>query len=229
MYDIIFLSYDEPNIETSWNHLKERCPWALRVHGIKGIYNAHLAAAKKAKTKMFWVVDADTSILPSFSFDYKPKNPNVVHVWYAYNPVNELKYGFGGIKLFPRKRLLSTKKAGIDVTCSVFNELIVVPDVASMTMFNTTPFNTWRAAFRENAKLYANLTNGNEADNTYRMEGWLTSVPNADYGEFCIDGAWRGQNFAAMNADQPEILELINDYDWLKASFEEQHGSIQNN
>ena len=225
MFDIIFLSYDEPNADESWIIFKTNFPWALRVHGIKGIYNAHIAAANEAKTSMFWVADADSVIMPHFNFDYEPEINNVVHVWYAYNPINALKYGFGGIKLFPRRRLLQTETAGVDVTCSVFNELIVIDKVASITAFNTSPFTTWRSAFRENVKLYLNLTNGNEADNSYRLDGWLTSLPGANYGDYAVNGAQQGKEFAAKNANNLDILELINDYNWLKNRFEEYYGS----
>ena len=44
--------------------LLKACPTAKRVHGIKGIHQAHIEAAKVAKTNMFWVVDADARILP---------------------------------------------------------------------------------------------------------------------------------------------------------------------
>jgi len=63
MYDIVFISYNETNAEENWLKLKERFPRAKRVDGVKGIHQAHIAAAKKCFTKMFWVVDADAIIL----------------------------------------------------------------------------------------------------------------------------------------------------------------------
>ena len=59
MFDIIFISYQEPNADKNFKHLLSRFPIAQRVHGIKGIHQAHIEAAKKALTKMFWVVDGD--------------------------------------------------------------------------------------------------------------------------------------------------------------------------
>jgi len=38
MYDIIFISYNEPNADKNWLALKSRFPMAKRVHGIKGIH-----------------------------------------------------------------------------------------------------------------------------------------------------------------------------------------------
>jgi hypothetical protein len=48
MYDIIFISYNEPNADENFARLKARFPYAHRVDGIKGIHQAHIAAAKKA-------------------------------------------------------------------------------------------------------------------------------------------------------------------------------------
>ena len=55
MYDIVLISYQEPNADQNWESLKLRVPTAKRVHGVKGIHNAHISAAKKCFTKMFWI------------------------------------------------------------------------------------------------------------------------------------------------------------------------------
>ena len=59
MYDIVFISYKEPNADDNWEALKSRFPNAKRIHGVKGIHQAHIAAANKCFTKMFWIVDGD--------------------------------------------------------------------------------------------------------------------------------------------------------------------------
>jgi hypothetical protein len=63
MYDIVFISYNEVQADTNWNSLKSRFPYAKRVHGVKGIHQAHVAAANKAFTDMIWIVDADAIVL----------------------------------------------------------------------------------------------------------------------------------------------------------------------
>ena len=68
MYDIVFISYREPNADESFSKLKERFPRVKRVHGVKGIHQAHIAAAKKCFTKMIWIVDADALIVDDFNF-----------------------------------------------------------------------------------------------------------------------------------------------------------------
>ena len=40
MYDIVFISYKEPNADEVYAKLKETYPMAKRVHGVDGIHNA---------------------------------------------------------------------------------------------------------------------------------------------------------------------------------------------
>ena len=39
-YDIIYLSYDEPNAEKNYADLCQKVPWAKRVHGVEEIGRA---------------------------------------------------------------------------------------------------------------------------------------------------------------------------------------------
>lgn len=41
MYDIVFISYGEPNAEANWERLKKRFPLAKRVKDVKGIHHTH--------------------------------------------------------------------------------------------------------------------------------------------------------------------------------------------
>ena len=72
-FDIIFISYNEPNAEANFARLQARfsAPTLKRVHGVDGIHNAHKEAAKKSMTKMFWVVDGDAEVLDTFDFSYQ--------------------------------------------------------------------------------------------------------------------------------------------------------------
>ena len=70
MYDICFISYNEPDAEERYEKLSKRFPRIKRVHGVKGIHQAHITAAKKCSTKMFWVIDGDADLLPEFNLDH---------------------------------------------------------------------------------------------------------------------------------------------------------------
>ena len=71
MYDIVFISYGEPNADENWKHIKQMFPMAKRVKDVKGLHQAHIAAAKKCFTKMFWVIDADAELMPDFDFNFE--------------------------------------------------------------------------------------------------------------------------------------------------------------
>ncbi len=118
MYDIVFISYQEPNADENFTKLKERFPIVKRVHGVKGLHQAHINAAKKCFTNMFWVVDADAIILDNFNFEYNVPSHQLdhVHVWRTQNPINDLVYGYGGVKLLPRK--LTIKSEDVSVVLS---------------------------------------------------------------------------------------------------------------
>ena len=45
-FDIIFISYDEPNADNNYADLLDKCPWAKRSHGVWGSDAAHKAAAE---------------------------------------------------------------------------------------------------------------------------------------------------------------------------------------
>ena len=219
MYDIVFISYQEPNADENYEALKKKFPMAKRVHGVKGIHQAHIAAAKKCFTKMFWVVDADALIVDNFNFDYEVDKYNLetVHVWRSQNPINDLVYGYGGIKLFPRKLTINMDISKTDMTTSISSKFKAVNEISNITAFNTDPFNTWKSAFRECAKLSSKIIDRQKNEETeQRLETWCTVGSDRRYGNYAIAGANAGRKFGLSdNVD----LKLINDFDWLKEQF----------
>jgi len=227
-YDIIFLSFNEPTADENFRNLKSQWPRAKRVNGVKGIREAHKKAAQTATTDMFFVIDADAEIISGFNFDYQlrplnqPLYTNLVYVWHSLNPVNDLTYGYGGVKLFPTQAVLDYNGSDIDFTTSIGDGIIVIPEIANITNFDTDPFSTWRSAFRECVKLSSKIISGQlDKETEYRLNTWCT-VGNGEFGEYSIDGAIKGAEFGKTNSNQPEMIRLINDFDWLKQRFNSQ-------
>ena len=218
MYDIIFISYNEVYAEENFAKLKERFPLVKRVSNVQGIHNAHIAAAKRSFTKMFWVVDADAIILDSFDFKYQIPGDwelETVHVWRSRNPVNNLEYGYGGVKLLPKKLTLAMDTSSIDMTTNISKNFKVMDEVSNITAFNTDEYSTWRSAFRECAKLAVIAdTEANE-----RLDIWC-NVAQGDYAEFAIKGACAGRIYGEKNASNPEALSKINDFTWLQDQWQ---------
>ena len=60
MLDVIQISYHEPYADENFELLQLFAPLAKQIKGIKGIFEAHKAAAELAETKNFYVIDADS-------------------------------------------------------------------------------------------------------------------------------------------------------------------------
>jgi hypothetical protein len=227
MYDIVFISYNELNAEENYARLSSRfsAPTLKRITGVAGIHNAHIAAAKKAMTKMFWVVDGDAQVLDTFNFSYQVPNNELdyVHVWRSQNPINGLVYGNGGIKLLPKKLTMNMDTSRIDMTTSISTLFKPMPEISNITAFNTDPFNTWRSAFRECAKLASSsIDRQNDEETQHRLNVWCT-VGN---DENAIKGALAGRAYGEKNASNKEALFKINDFTWLKDHWLEEKSQL---
>lgn len=229
MYDVFFLSYDEPNANENWSRVKRLAPLAKRIHGVQGILAAHKEAARLSKTDAFFVVDGDAWILPGWDFadeefdDFHPydgKNPSdCVIVWKSLNPYNGLTYGYGGIKLMSKSAVLNAKD-NVDVATSVSKCFIAMDSVVCETKFATSPWNAWRGAFRECAKLSSATISDMSKDQQQWLETW-TTVATGTYANYILAGAKAGKEFGKTNVSNREVINLINDFEWLKELFNE--------
>lgn len=218
-FDVFFISYDESNAEENWQRLSSICPRAQRIKGIKGILEAHKSAAKKSKTSMFYVVDADSFIVDDFKFDYIPGifDSNVIHVWHSQNPFNKNVYGHGGVKLFPTSIVRKAKTWSNDLTTSL-GPLKVIPEISNETRFNSNAFVTWRSAFREMVKL--EIRNDNESRK--RLNIWEDIDFDQPFSDWVARASTDAQTFVGSGQD----LSMINDYDLLKKFFEKRYPNV---
>lgn len=223
MYDIVFISYKEPFAEENFARLKARFPLVKRVKDVKGIHQAHIAAAKKSFTKMFWVVDGDAHVLDNFNFDYEVAEWDLetVHVWRSRNPINDLEYGYGGVKLLPRNLALRMDVTKPDMTTSISPLFKAMPDISNITAFNTDPFSTWRSAFRECCKLASrSIERQNDDETDQRLSRWCSDYGrDRPFGDYSIQGARAGRIYGIENSNNTNALRLINDFDWLYDRF----------
>tara|TARA_B100001094_G_C18178816_1_gene799588 strand:- start:2037 stop:2744 length:708 start_codon:yes stop_codon:yes gene_type:complete len=232
MLDVVQISYHEPYADDNFELLKLFAPLAKRVQGVKGIFDAHKAAAEIAETQNFYVIDADAIIDEQFNFKFRP-NPNkeqwpgvyeseCVYVWRSQNPVNDLLYGYGGAKLFPRKAMLEAQDWSVDMTTTIGCPFVPKYQISNITAFNTDPFNAWRSAFRECTKLASSaIPDSDNTDNEYRLKVWQTKGKDKQFGEYAILGAKQGADFGYEYRNKKDILNNINDFDWLKEVFDD--------
>jgi len=167
---IIYLSYDEPQKEEFWLKIKNIVPWAKRVDGVKGSDAAHKAAGEASDTDRFILIDGDN--LPDESFfnlqlDFTGKDDkfkNAQFRWKAINAINGLRYGNGGISSWTKDYVANMRthenQTEGDVSrivdfCMGDGEgsYFAMHDCYSTTHPNYTPFQAWRAGFREGVKM----------------------------------------------------------------------------
>lgn len=221
--DVVFISYNETNAEANWQRVLEKAPWAKRVDGVEGIFNAHKAASELATTDMFYVVDGDAWLTDEWNFDFQPSifDRSVTHIWRAKNPINGLTYGYGGVKLFSKQVVDSTNSwTTLDMSTTLTPEIKIVSAVSNVTAFNTDEFSTWRSAFRESAKLCYNIKqNPLDMSSQTRLDKWLTSNNNSEFASYSIAGAKDAIEWVAECNYDIEQLKSINSREWLKEMF----------
>ena len=165
-YDIIYLSYDEPNAEKNYADLLTKAPWAKRVHGIEGSDAAHKACAELSETDRFITVDGDNIIRADFlqqelNISDDVKLSESVISWCGKNSINGLMYGNGGLKCWPKEYVLNMRThenadpnnqaAQVDFCWDL--KYIQQNSCYSDVYNNATPQQAWRAGFREGVKM----------------------------------------------------------------------------
>jgi hypothetical protein len=216
--DIVFISYDEPQADTNYAKLKEKFPRAMRLHGVEGMENALLAAANLSTTPWYYAVFAKTEIADTFMFDYMPdfmQQPKH-YIFHAKNPLNGLEYGHMGVVLYNCGIIRNTTTFGIDYTMSSEHE--VVTQVSAIATFNVSPYQTWRTAFREGAKLCQFIDEKNEQITIDRLNTWVTKA-EGEYAEWCVQGARDGVEFYKLHKNDNAYLKQAFDWKWLKMHF----------
>lgn len=223
-YDIVMITYGEPNADENYENLKLRFPRAKRIDNVEGIHNAHKKAASICNTDMFWVVDGDAKIKEDFNFKYyvPESDKDTVHVWRCENPVNGLIYGYGGIKLLPRHLTENMDTSKPDMTTSISRHFKVVNELSNITSFNTDEFNAWRSGFRECCKLASKVIDRQKNNETEeRLNIWCTIGADKPFGEYAIAGAIAGRKYGEEHKGDLDALKKINDFNWLMEKFNE--------
>lgn len=234
MFDVVFISYDEPTAERTFEMLKSELPYIKRVSGVSGIDNAHYAAAACARTEMFYVIDGDNEPLFNvFRFDFIPEvwDREYTHVWPTKNIVNGSTYGYGGIKLFNTKSMTVHKPddwIDFSTTRGCGMKYMSHWPAVSITHFDQSPLHTFRATAREVFKLYHQKTtlehtcshNQLRASTEYRdvlerLSRWTGEDPNTEFDDAYHAGISAAQTWYSQKIDPT----LINNFQWLLQQY----------
>jgi hypothetical protein len=209
--DTVYLSYDEPQKEEFWTKIKNMVPWAKRVDGVKGSDAAHKAAAAASDTDRFVLVDGDNLPDPVFfnqCLTLDASNIDCVFRYRAKNHINGLMYGNGGLSIWTRDFANNMRTHentdGRDETNVEFcfdPKYIAMHDCYSTTYPNGSPFQAWRAGFREGVKMCLNQGRRPSASefkervharNLDHLTIWHNVGADVENGMWAIAGARQG-------------------------------------
>jgi hypothetical protein len=225
--DVIFISYDEPEADANWEILKSRFPRAQRVHGVVGMENALAAAAQASTTPWYFAVFGKTELHPEFDFTFQPDYFQQAkhYIFYSENRVNKLVYGEMAVIMYNCNLILDNvgREFGLDYTMSFPHE--VIPIISTYGNFNTSPYHTWRTAFREVSKLYDIQSSTPTVETEYRIKIWET-VAEGNYAEWAIKGALDGRDFFLTYQDDFQYRKNSFNWQWLQNYFSERYGSV---
>lgn len=227
-FDVVFLSYREQKANENYDLLLSLVPHAMRLHGVKGICNALRRTADIARTDWYFLVDGDSQVNSCFKEKVKNVNFNLkdehVYVWQTQNAVNDLVYGFGGVKLVHRNSFKHLDPTAIDPLSGCGERVVFLEQILSTTAFNSSPFDAWKAGFRESCSLiHSSWFHLDKPGIQEKIKAWTTKGKNRPFGMWAILGARDGVNFAYQHAGNLDMLVKINDFSWLLHIFTEKY------
>lgn len=229
-FDVVFISYDEPNADENWMDLQQKCPWAKRSHGVLGSDACHKAAAALAETERFITIDADNKVRDDFfelELDLNKFDRSDVLSWSGKNIINGLVYGNGGVKLWPKKvveqmrthEAVDSGAGAVDFCWDIHYHQL--NNIYSDVYNNSTPYQAYRAGFREGVKLtlhngrpmdWRQLAEKNHYKNHRRLLVWMSVGMDTLNGLWAMYGARLGCYMTNLSKDWN--YTLVRDFEW---------------
>jgi hypothetical protein len=235
--DTIYLSYDEPQKEEFWLKIKNMVPWAKRVDGVKGSDAAHKAAAQASETERFILIDGDNMPEESFfnlqlDFTKVEKAYQFAQFrWKAINAINGLRYGNGGMSSWTKEYVMNMKTheasednetTAVDFCLDSSDNLYwAMHDCYSTTYPNYTPFQAWRAGFREGVKMCLNRGAVPSIDefketiatrNLNNLTIWHNVGQDVENGDWAIYGARLGTYMTLLTDWNSKDVQWFDNY-----------------
>jgi hypothetical protein len=220
--DAVFVSFNEPRADELYADALRSFPALKRLHGVRGAGRAYALSAQMVDTQWYVLIDADCRLLHD-EFDVGGAAEFVhdadVIVWLSRNEVNDLVCGYGGVKLVRTHtmRCVAWASTGRDVLTRA-GRLQFLKQVGCMTLFNQSPFQAWKAAFRETLVLLRDDFGEPEARRRRRIDAWARPKPEAAFSEWVAAGA--SDAIRAFSDSAPRYADWdVNDGAMLAAEF----------
>lgn len=221
--DLLYLTYEEKQAEDEFVKLLQKYPKLKRLHHVTGLYNAVNLGAQMSESPYYVMIDGDNEVLDDFNlYDVEIPQNEQMNFYMTRNAVNDLEYGYGGIKVCPTANFRRVTNDKIDPTASGNLEKVHgIRKVASVTRFNTSPFDAWKAGFREAVMLV-------NQDPEFKMNNdkvrqklliWQTRGQDRPFGKYTIQGAILGEKYGLKYKNNQQKLFRINNPLWLEKYF----------
>ena len=234
--DVFYISFDEPNSDANWTRVLQQCQHAKRIHGVIGFDRAHKACAIGSTTDRFVTIDGD-NWLNDNALNNVIDDTGVEDACFSFksrNVINGLEYGNGGVKVWNRQVLLSSNTHEQSSTTDFCWDIryFQIDVIASTTVTNCSPYQAWRAGYREGVKMsyidgmpigdfkrdWHMIWKGNLS----RLAMWCSVGRDVDNGIWAMLGARQGL-YELVSGSIPNTM--INDYQWFPKRFQDIAGS----
>jgi len=214
LQDIVFISNGEPNAEQHYKRLSllPKANRLVRVDNINGRAAAYHAAARASTTPWFFAVFAKLEVDIDFDFAWQPDRMQQAkhYIFHARNPVNGLVYGHQAMIAYNRQLVLDNPGIGLDFTLDSPHE--VVPILSGVAHYDTSPWSSWRTAFRECIKLKASLP---DVESEYRLNKWLDVTSDEADPQWSRWGAEDAVEYYDQVGGDFAALKKSYEWDWL--------------
>lgn len=234
-YDVVYLSYDEPQKNKHFARVQSIFPNAHWVDGITGFDAAHKECAKQGTHDHVLIIDGDNyvSTLAKERVDTTLASgpvPDGVLSWSSQNNVNGLIYGNGGLKLWAKQQLRNMKsheaadnpKSSTDFCWDI--SYTQIDEVLSYSVINGSDYQAFRAGYREGIKMALDAgemvvpwtKDRMYIDNYKRLLIWMMIGKDVANGVFATLGARVG--FVHCTSGEFNLTRLSS-HDWVEKEW----------
>lgn len=231
MWDIFFISYGESNCESNWRRLCEFHPNAKRIHGITGIDRAHRTVNELADTPYFWVIDGDNYLLRPLEWQEEPDVDLLM--FKTVDPLCDDLTALGAPKLWRTGSFINRDMSRGDFTLYSVKTKRVVDHHFTIGLYNATPWETWKTAFRHVVKLSSVILGTRDPQYATNIDRYLHNWRNTQHhpganSRWAYLGYCDAIEYSRIHNPNMAELNRINNYRWLKQYWDgKYHSSAQ--
>jgi len=225
IYDIFFISYQEPNREENWQQLLTFHPKAKRVDGITGIDRAHMFCRAQSTTDRFWTVDGDNWITSPLTYKETGTTLDDFDLLFfnAVDAIDGELDSLGGIKLWKRDKFINTDMSKGDFSTHATKTRRAVQRTLSEHRYNSTPYDAWKFSFRQMVKCYAGVIHNNVVDQNVKKFQKHQELDNGvNNAQWSYQGLLDAKQYVDECCGDFDKINLINDYNWLRKAAPKQ-------